>query len=251
MNKCIDEIDTSQKVFTEKTHKTSKALLEQKKNIEELATSFLKQTKQSPWVFQKCSLRGLYIAKQCLGSIREDSNQLCQDEMFIEMERLGKQLGDYHEQAKLELEIEKQRNKIINFEPVLMPKVSFEEQKIKSAEPLNELPKTPSKTVMPSSPPVTSILNPRQQVKMRAKAFKEKTMTMLQEQTVPDERDQKLKEYQRQIAELKKENLSQKQVISDQSNQIRLLKEQIRQSGVSQVQKFVLSSPRRSSTQTP
>ena len=63
MNKCIQEIDNSQKVYTEKTKKTSKALLEQKSNIQKLADSFNKQAKFSPWVFQKCSLRGLYIAK--------------------------------------------------------------------------------------------------------------------------------------------------------------------------------------------
>ena len=56
------------------------------------------------------------MAKQCLGVIREDSNMLCQQDMFDEMERLGKQLGDYAEQAKKDIENQKEMSKYINYE---------------------------------------------------------------------------------------------------------------------------------------
>ena len=95
--KSMHEINQSQAKFHEKTDKTSKALLQQKDDIQKLSDSFLSLTKRYPWIFQKCSLRGLYIARQCLNCIREDSNLLCQQEMFTEMERLSKELGDYKE----------------------------------------------------------------------------------------------------------------------------------------------------------
>ena len=46
MNKCLQEIDASQQTYSEKTKSVSKALVEQRKNIESLAESFLRQTKE-------------------------------------------------------------------------------------------------------------------------------------------------------------------------------------------------------------
>ena len=61
--KCLHEIDLSQKVYKERTKKISMVLINQKKNIKELADAFLEKAQIEPWVFQKCSIRGLYMVK--------------------------------------------------------------------------------------------------------------------------------------------------------------------------------------------
>ena len=87
--KCSDEIGYSSKIFLESTGKASEALGEQKAQIEKLIDVFEKHAKASPWIFRKCSLQGLYMARCCLSDIREDSNYLCL-EVLKELKRVGK-----------------------------------------------------------------------------------------------------------------------------------------------------------------
>ena len=78
-------------------------LIEQRKKIEQLADAFLEQARDKPWIFQKCSLRGLNIARNCLSNIREDSQVLLQNEMRYEMDKLSRQLGEIRDFAKKNL----------------------------------------------------------------------------------------------------------------------------------------------------
>ena len=98
MNRCVSEIEAAQQLYIDQTKEVrgrncrSQKLDTQKKNISDLTNQFLSQTQEKPWIFQKCSLRGLYITRECLGSIREDSHSLCYDEIKEYMEWLAKNL---------------------------------------------------------------------------------------------------------------------------------------------------------------
>ncbi len=87
MNGCVYEANSSMKLFLESTNIANGVLLEHQNNITALSTEFFKHAQKTPWIFQKCSLRGIYVVKQCFVRIREDCNQLCQRELFLEMQR--------------------------------------------------------------------------------------------------------------------------------------------------------------------
>ena len=33
--------------------------------------------KEKPWSFQKCSLHGMILAKECISKVRDEANELC------------------------------------------------------------------------------------------------------------------------------------------------------------------------------
>ena len=117
MAKCVHEINHSLKKYVDKTNKASAALLKQKEDIQKLSNLFLIQTRQNPWILQKCSLRGLIMARQCFSCIREDSTLLCQQEVFLEMEKLSKYLGEYAEQAQKDIKTLKQMHQLAMGKP--------------------------------------------------------------------------------------------------------------------------------------
>ena len=51
------------------------------------------------------------MAKECLNNIRQESNELCQQEILNYMELLSKQLGDFKETAEKEIELAKKNSK--------------------------------------------------------------------------------------------------------------------------------------------
>ena len=59
LTKCSDEIGFSQWKFYQITKQASLTLDEQLAKIKELIDLLVKHTKENPWIFQKCSLRGL------------------------------------------------------------------------------------------------------------------------------------------------------------------------------------------------
>ena len=77
MKKCEQDIELQEQIFAERMKRRSQNLLKQKQKISELSKSLQEQTEKQPWVFQKCALRGLFLAKECLSRISEDSNTLC------------------------------------------------------------------------------------------------------------------------------------------------------------------------------
>ena len=81
LNKSMHEINRSQKLYNINAGRPSEALIEYKKDLENLTREFQEQAKTKPWIFSKCSIHGLYITKQCLSNIREDSQRLLQQEM--------------------------------------------------------------------------------------------------------------------------------------------------------------------------
>ena len=63
LQKSIHEIDRMQKMFNINTNRPSEALINQKANIQQLTDDFKKHAQTEPWIFSKCSLRGLSITK--------------------------------------------------------------------------------------------------------------------------------------------------------------------------------------------
>ena len=37
--------------------------------------------RDKPWIFQKCSLHGMILAKECISKIRDEANEQCQKEL--------------------------------------------------------------------------------------------------------------------------------------------------------------------------
>ena len=118
MEKCEQEIYMQEQTFAQRMNKTSKLLLEQKSQIKKLSDSLKKQTNDQPWVYQKCALRGLFLAKECLRRIGEESNTLCQQELFAEMNKMSKQLDIQAEAIKQGEKLRKQQERLLNFRKI-------------------------------------------------------------------------------------------------------------------------------------
>ena len=71
------EVINSQKAFKKQTKRRSNVLIEQQEQIEKIEADFMMRINDTPWVFQKCSLRSLIMIMRCLSCIQEDSTRLC------------------------------------------------------------------------------------------------------------------------------------------------------------------------------
>ena len=71
--------------------------------IDKIYTDIINLHEDMPWVFQKCSLRGLNLARNTLSDIREDSQMLLQVEIKEEYNKVKKILDDLTAEAKEKL----------------------------------------------------------------------------------------------------------------------------------------------------
>ena len=97
MDNCVTEIAAAQRSYTEQAKEAFKGMTEEelKKQPEPesatlnglmaemkgLADKFRFLSEKQPWVFSKCSLRGLEFAKQAMKIILEVANEICSDEI--------------------------------------------------------------------------------------------------------------------------------------------------------------------------
>ena len=76
--KCIIEVQNSQTMYMSKANgKVCESLLERRDHIRKIQKELHDLNEETPWIFQKCSMRGLILAKECISKIREESNVLC------------------------------------------------------------------------------------------------------------------------------------------------------------------------------
>ena len=53
---------------------------------------FDKLARDKPWTFQKCSLHGMILAKECISKVRDEANEQCQRELAQRIEEQKSQL---------------------------------------------------------------------------------------------------------------------------------------------------------------
>ena len=92
---CISEIEMWQQSYREKTLRSSDVLKAHNDSIQHLYDTFMSRVEEKPWIFQKCSLRSLVMAKECLNMVRQDANTLCQQEILKYLESLSTELGAF------------------------------------------------------------------------------------------------------------------------------------------------------------
>ena len=66
--------------------------MKQMNEIQNVRKEFFNQATATPWIYQKCSLRGIFILKACLSDIRGDSQKILEKEIIRENKRLHKQI---------------------------------------------------------------------------------------------------------------------------------------------------------------
>ena len=65
--------------------KKSTALMQRQEDIDNLQARFNLVATKTPWIFQKCSIRGLVLVKECLKMIRDETNFIARQELIAKV----------------------------------------------------------------------------------------------------------------------------------------------------------------------
>ena len=75
------EIKKSQELSYDATQMQSQSLLQRLEETLKVKKKFDSLARDKPWTFQKCSLHGMILAKECISKVRDEANEQCQREL--------------------------------------------------------------------------------------------------------------------------------------------------------------------------
>ena len=73
--KMATEIKNSQELSFEATNMHSESLLKRLEETLAVKKKFDSLARDKPWTFQKCSLHGMILAKECISKVRDEANE--------------------------------------------------------------------------------------------------------------------------------------------------------------------------------
>ena len=75
--KMATEIKKSQEMSFEATQIPMESLLKRLDDTLKIKKKFDSLAREKPWAFQKCSLHGLILVKECISKVRDEANEQC------------------------------------------------------------------------------------------------------------------------------------------------------------------------------
>ena len=80
------DIQNSQKISKDATGTFSQSLNKRLEETLVVKKKFDSLARDKPWTFQKCSLHGMILAKECISKVRDEANEQCQRELAARIE---------------------------------------------------------------------------------------------------------------------------------------------------------------------